>query len=147
MDERKFLLFVKALEKIGGIFVKHDKEKNMVMFDIPEGSRIDRPNTLKNASRQLKAIINSNTRLAVRRLPIERPKVAYEDEINGMLRKLMNNHAFATEDEFISCRDEVFKRSGASMKKISDLLADGLILGMSIDMQLDRVMKELKLDE
>lgn len=135
---------VEVLTRMGAIYRGCNDHLGIMKFDIPETCILhDNKDHLKYIAWTVNRI--TPYKLAVRRMgdvkakpeTSDRPKMAFEDEINEMIRDVTHTRALGFNDaEFIRLRDIALKQSNMTMQSISDRLADGLIQGMSIECQI-----------
>lgn len=142
---------VEALQKMGAVYRGCNDHLGIMKFDIPESSVLhDNKDHLKYIAWTVKRI--TPYKLAVRRMgevkakaktmndTQTKSKIAFEDEINDMIREVTHTRALGFNDaEFIRLRDIALNKANMSMQSISDRLADGLIQGLSIECQIEQL--------
>lgn len=135
-------LFIQAIERMGAIFVSYNEETHIMKIDIPVGCSFDDDIYIKRTARMLRKGIHPDAKLHIKRIT-QIKTIAFEDDINAMFSTMFSSIHEIDPDNFLMLRNEILRKCNITMQKLSDSIADGLIEGYSVEMQMDRVKKEL----
>lgn len=150
--------FIKSLTRHGATYRGISTDGTYLKFDIPSSSQLaEEADVMKFMSRLCESITNYSIRVRwmdangnpvkkskaepkrepMKHSPHKKGTVAYEEEINEMIRSVVT--ANVSDVEFIRVRDRCLESRGMTIQTFSDKLMEGLLDGHSIESQLNRI--------